>query len=183
MPSHEIEVLLAALRGEYAYSGGEKVNRYIGQFYNCKRIGTKIVALVEGNHGTYTVSIQVEWPKKVTSACSCYIGKSGDCHHCAALAKTFLRDPSLFTEIIPKKLEEVQELSELPQYLEYVTLDELLDKLRSTGITQKALGESIGMSSQHLSAMKSSERRNRRHKELGATKLACLWVLEHFPHR
>ena len=35
------------------------------------------------------------------------------------------------------------------------------------------------MNTRHLSAIKSSELRNRYFNELGATKLACLWVLEH----
>ncbi len=39
--------------------------------------------------------------------------------------------------------------------------------------------ESIKMNTRHLSAIKSSELRNRYFNELGATKLACLWVLEH----
>jgi transcriptional regulator with XRE-family HTH domain len=62
-------------------------------------------------------------------------------------------------------------------------LDELIQSLRKQGITQKAFAESIGMSSQKLSAIKSSERRNRYFHELGATKLACLWVLERFPKK
>lgn len=36
------------------------------------------------------------------------------------------------------------------------------------------------MNSRQLSAVKSSELRNRFYHELGATKLACLWVLERF---
>jgi len=35
------------------------------------------------------------------------------------------------------------------------------------------------MNTRHLSAIKASELRNRSFNELGATKLACLWVLEH----
>jgi len=46
-------------------------------------------------------------------------------------------------------------------------------------ITQKALAEGMGMNPRHLTAIKSSELRNRYFNELGATKLACLWVLEH----
>jgi hypothetical protein len=73
----------------------------------------------------------------------------------------------------------VSDLDSLRAYLESVALDELVQQLRQNGITQKAFAESIGMSSQHLSAVKSAEKRNRYFHELGATKLACLWVLEH----
>ncbi|MCB0214903.1 MAG: hypothetical protein KDJ52_36525, partial [Anaerolineae bacterium] len=75
---------------------------------------------------------------------------------------------------------EVEALADLPEYLRSVTLDELIQALKKKGISQKAFAESIGMSSQKLSAIKSSEKRNRYFHELGATKLACLWVLEKF---
>jgi hypothetical protein len=41
------------------------------------------------------------------------------------------------------------------------------------------LADIIGMNPRHLSSIKSSELRNRFYNELGATKLACLWVIEH----
>jgi transcriptional regulator with XRE-family HTH domain len=59
-------------------------------------------------------------------------------------------------------------------------LDTLLQELKAQGITQTAFAESIGMNPRHLSAIKSSELRNRFFNELGATKLACLWVIEKF---
>lgn len=179
LTEQDISILNKALRHKWSSSSGEKVQRYIGKFYERKRIGTKIVALVQGNHGIYTVSIRVE-EQTTLSACSCYKGKHGYCHHCAALAATFLNDPGSFTEIVPKKLEQVQDVPDLPAYLEHVTLDELFEQLRAKGITQKAFADSIGMSTRHLSAVKSSERGNRRFNELGAIKLACLWTLEHF---
>ena len=52
--------------------------------------------------------------------------------------------------------------------------------MKAQGITQTAFAESIGMNPRHLSAIKSSELRNRYFNELGATKLACLWVIENF---
>ncbi|MBN1429055.1 MAG: hypothetical protein JXB07_11765 [Anaerolineae bacterium] len=179
MTEQDIEAFKTVLSQHWPPSSSEKVRRYIGKFYECKRIGTKIVALVQGNHGVYTVSIQMT-EQAITSACSCYIGKHGYCHHCAALAATFLNDPGSFTEIVPKRLEQVQDVPDLPDYLTHVTLDELIGQLRAKGITQKAFAESIGMSTRHLSAIKSSERGNRRFHELGAVKLACLWMMEHF---
>jgi hypothetical protein len=35
------------------------------------------------------------------------------------------------------------------------------------------------MSTQHLSAVKRAEKSNRNYHELGAIKLACVWVLTH----
>jgi uncharacterized Zn finger protein len=158
---------------------GPKVERYIEQFFDRRQIGTRIIAQVEGNHGTYTVSIEVD-ATETRSACSCYIGKHGYCHHCMALAKTFLKNPQSFQEIVTKTLNEVKTLDDLPDYLQHITLGTLLEQLKEARITQKAFAESIGMSPRHLSAMKSSEQRNRRHAELGAVKLACLWVLGRF---
>lgn len=174
----DIETLHAAIRSRWLDPPGEKTVRYIGQFYDGTRTGTKIVAKVKGNHGIYTVSIDVKGGG-VTSACSCYIGKGGYCHHCAALAHTFLRNPDSFQEIrtIPRKA--VGGLPDLQAYLAGVTLEELLAQLKAHGITQKAFAEGIGMSPQHLGAIKSAEARSHFFHELGATKLAVLWVVEH----
>ncbi|HEX9921838.1 MAG TPA: hypothetical protein VGD99_04185, partial [Anaerolineae bacterium] len=154
------DVLEEALRRHWPGNTGDKTKKYIGQFFNGTRLGTKITAQVVGNHGTYTVSIQAD-EQGVTSACSCYIGKHGYCHHCAALALTFLNDPAAFQEIEPKPLTTLKELPDLHEYLQGTTLDALLQELKTHGITQKAFAQAIGMNSRHLSAVKSSELRNR----------------------
>jgi len=174
--SPEVKALEAAIRRNWPKPPSSKASRYVDQFFNTVQIGAKIVGQVEGNHGTYTVSIQVD-EQGLSSACSCYIGRGGYCHHCAALAATFLQDPRGFRAVQPKRLEDVQSLEEIREYLRSVTLEALLKELRARGITQKAFAESIGMNPQHLSAIKSSELRNHYFNELGATKLACLWVL------
>jgi uncharacterized Zn finger protein len=133
-----------------------------------------------GASWTYTVSIQASPNLIASSACSCYIGKGGYCHHCAALAKTFLKAPESFVEKVAKHLDEVTGLNEVAEFLESITLEGLIAQLKKKGITQKAFAASIGMSTQHLSAVKSSELHNRFYHELGATKLACLWILEHY---
>lgn len=178
MPKSEVETLISAINRYWPNRPSDKAKRYIGQFYNHSRRGTKISAQVEGNYGTYTVSIQVEG-ESVVSACSCYIGKGGFCHHCSALAATFLNDPSVFSEVETKQLEDIQDVDDIQEYLKGITLEALLKALREKGITQKAFAESIGMNPRHLSSIKASELRNRYYNELGATKLACLWVLEH----
>jgi uncharacterized Zn finger protein len=175
----EIDTLKQAIRKEWPSKPGDKAKVYIGQFFNRVRFGTKIVAQVVGNHGTYTVSIQAT-ELTTKSACSCYIGNGGYCHHCAALAATFLNNPDSFIEKVAKKLDDVKGLTDVNEFLESVTLESLLAQLKDKGISQKTFAASIGMSTQHLSAVKSSELNNRFYHELGATKLACLWVLERY---
>ena len=51
--------------------------------------------------------------------------------------------------------------------------------LKAHGITQKRLGEVMGMTSQLIGAAKRSEQRQRDYGFLGALKLACLYLLEH----
>jgi hypothetical protein len=116
---------------------------------------------------------------KAKSACSCYIGKHGYCHHCHALALTFLNSPESFQFIEPPKPKEIKGLEGVHAYLTAKTLEALLKELKENGISQKDFAESIGMSSRHLTSIKSCELKNRYYNELGATKLACLWVLEH----
>jgi uncharacterized Zn finger protein len=176
----DVEILTKSILKNWSAPIGDKAKRYVGQFSDRIRIGTKIVAKVVGNYGIYTVSIQASPEFTATSACSCYIGKGGYCHHCAALAMTFLKSPESFVEKPTKNLDNVKGLNEVAEYLESVTLESLIAQLKEKGMTQKAFAESIGMSTQHLSAVKSSELRNRFFHELGATKLACLWMLEHY---
>src|SRR6266700_6176548 len=170
--------LHTAIKRQWSRVPSQKAKPYVNAFFAAVRSGAKISAKVVGNHGTYTVSIQLNNPS-LTSACSCYIGKHGHCHHCEALALTFLREPAQFKVVTPKSVKAVQSLPDIPGYLQHRTLDALLKELKMHGITQTAFAESIGMATRHLSAIKASELRHRYFYELGATKLACLWVLEH----
>ncbi len=179
MPISDVTLLKKAIQRTWpAPEPSQKANRYVGAFFDRVRIGKKIVAKVVGNHGTYTVSIASEG-RAVASACSCYIGKGGYCHHCAALGATFLQNPASFRIVKLKKREEVQNVGDLQSYLQGVTLESLLQQLNEKSITQKAFAEGVGMNPRQLSAIKSSEARHHYFNELGATKLACLWVLEH----
>jgi len=108
----DIETFEAVIQSRWPGPPGEKAARYVGHFTDRTRTGSKIVAKVVGNHGAYTVSIAAGGGG-VTSACSCYIGKGGYCHHCVALAHTFLRDPGSFREIQPTPREAVGGLPEL----------------------------------------------------------------------
>jgi hypothetical protein len=178
MKQTAIEVLKTAIQSYWTHAPSKKAAGYVGQFFERTRSGGKIVAKVEGNHGVYTVSIEVK-DKTLHSACSCYIGGSGGCHHCHALGMTFVQKPGSFKTITKKGRENVETFDDVRVYLKGVTLESLLKELKSQGITQKAFAESIGMNPRHLGSIKRCELRNRYYNELGATKLACLWVLEH----
>ena len=179
MANSELESLTKAIHERWTQTPGSKAARYVGQFFDAHYTADKVWGKVEGNHGTYTVSILIE-DGQITSACSCYIGKHGGCHHVNALAITFLKDPGVFEKVETKQREDVRGLDDLKAYLDGITLEDLLKQLKSRGITAKSAAESMGMSPQKLGAIKSSELRNRHFSELGATKLACLWILEHF---
>jgi uncharacterized Zn finger protein len=170
-------VLQDAIKQRWPEADSPKVKRYVDKFWDRSRRERRITAVVQGNHGNYTVSIEAQ-AGGLSSACNCYIGKSGGCHHCAALGMTYLAKPDSFTVIEPVEKTAVTGLGSLKGYLNGVTLDELVKEMRAKGITQKAFCEAVGMSTQHLSAVKSSELRNRRFHELGAIKLAVLWVTE-----
>ncbi len=178
MADADLDLLTTTIRRHWSWAPSKKARGYVNAFFAAERRGTKISAKVVGNHGTYTVSIQGD-TQGVTSACSCYIGRHGHCHHCEALAITFLADPSKFKAVKSKQVKDVHDLTDVRAYLDSVTLDALLSQLKAKGITQKAFAEQIGMNTRHLAAIKSSELRNHFFNELGATKLACLWMLEH----
>ncbi len=173
-----IDELKAALCGyNDGWKPGPKVMQYVGKFFNGEVAGQKISARVVGNYGTYRVTLSAK-ENRIDSACSCYIGKHGGCHHCSALAITFVKSSESFRVIEPQARKGVRTLEELERYLKSTTLEELILQLKAHGIKQSEFADSIGMASRHLSAVKSSEGRNRYFYELGATKLACLWVLE-----
>jgi hypothetical protein len=174
----ELEQLQTAIQRQWSRAPSKKATPYVNAFTAKVRSGAKITANVVGNYGLYTVSIQLD-AKGLTSACSCYIGKHGNCHHCEALAHTFIQDPNPFKVVKPKQRKDVRHLTDVQAYLQSVTLEDLLGQLKATGVTQKAFAEQIGMNPRHLTAIKSSELRHHYFNELGATKLACLWVLEH----
>ena len=85
-----------------------------------------------------------------------------------------MRNDGYFKEIEPKKLADIHAIEDVETYLEGVTLAALLKQLTGKGITQKAFAESIGMNPRHLSAIKSSELKNRYFNELGAVKLCAV---------
>lgn len=178
MSDAELDQLHTAIKRRWSSVPSKKATPYVNAFSAAVRSGTKITAKVVGNHGTYTVSIQLD-TQGLTSACSCYIGKHGHCHHCEALAITFVHDPSLFKVVKTKQRKDVRDLTDVQAYLQSVTLEALLTQLKERGITQKAFAEQIGMNTRHLTAIKSSELRHHYFNELGATKLACVWMLEH----
>jgi hypothetical protein len=182
----ELIVLRRLIRERYGKSRpGGKVARYVDKFFDAELRGGKLIAKVVGNHGTYTVSIALDKDNTgLISACSCYIGKHGGCHHVAALAHAFLRDESQFQVIDMPKLtgaslvDDATNFDELRRALRDTSLDSLLQQLREAGITQKAFAEAMGMKPSMLTVYKSSEARHHYFSELGAVKLACLWMLQ-----
>lgn len=174
----EVDELKCVIEARWPYASHPKAQRYVGEFFERTRTENKLAAKVNGNHGVYLVSIEVK-EQGTRSACSCYIGKGGGCHHCQALARTFLNNPESFTAVEKKARRKIATPEDVADYLRGTTLEELLKDLKAAGIEQKDFAESIGMNPRHLSSIKSSELRNRYYNELGATKLACLWMIEH----
>jgi uncharacterized Zn finger protein len=176
MPLIDANTINAALANTWSSKPSSKAKAYIGKFFNTQLRDSVILAKVAGNHGTYTVSLALEG-NRLEAHCSCY--KGGYCHHSEALAHTYVMNAKDFKIVKSKTLKQVKTLDDLNGYLKGVTLENLIQQLKSKGITQKDFAESVGMSTRHLSAVKSSELKNRYFHELGATKLACLWVIEH----
>jgi hypothetical protein len=180
MPTPTLEAMLAQLRQHWRHHNSDKIAKYVGKFFNRKRRGSTWSAQVVGNHGTYSVSIDLS-EASPKAGCSCYIGGSGYCHHCAALARTAINEPDTFIEVLTYTRDHVHDLKTLSEYLEGATLEFLLDQLKVKGITMKAIAEALGTQPRLLSSMKTSELRGRTYSQLGTTKLACIWLLDNLP--
>ncbi|HEY5866403.1 MAG TPA: helix-turn-helix transcriptional regulator [Candidatus Tectomicrobia bacterium] len=85
----------------------------------------------------------------------------------------------MFKVVTPTQRTDVRMFTDVQAYLQSVTLEALLAQLKDKGITQKAFAEQLGMHPRHLAAIKSNELRHHYFNELGATTLACAWMLEH----
>lgn len=172
-----LETLIQRLSGWRTSPSDIKARRYVGQFFNRRRIDLKIIADVEGNHSTYTVSIDTgtEHP---TSACSCYIGAGGGCHHVRALAQTFLDAPDSFVPQETRTREQVRTLDDLALYLETTPLKALLADLKAHDLSPKQAGTLLGAGRRTLNNAAQDEAHNQRADTLGALKLACLYLLE-----
>jgi hypothetical protein len=70
--------------------------------------------------------------------------------------------------------------NEIADHLKTVTLIGLLRQLYEIGISELTFAKSIGISTQHLLSVKSSELTDNPSPELKAIKLACLWILENY---
>ncbi len=75
MADPNLDLLQTAIRRRWSRVPSQKAKPYVHAFSATERRGTKITAKVVGNHGTYTVSIQIE-EQGLRSACSCYIGST-----------------------------------------------------------------------------------------------------------
>jgi hypothetical protein len=171
------EMLIRCLSNWRVGSTDLKARGYVGKFFRRRRIGLKIAAEVLGNHGTYTVSIDAG-SEPTRSACSCYIGKHGGCHHVRALAQTFLDTPDSFVPRETRSRDQVRTLDDLALYLESTPLESLLAGLKAHGLSQKRAAELLGTSGRTLGNAVRGEDRNRPPAALGALKLACLYLLE-----
>jgi hypothetical protein len=75
------ETLQAAVRRHWSRTPSDKAKRYVDAFFDTTRIGTKIIAKVHGNNGTYIVSIHL-----IQQTINASIGR-GPGKHCEGLPR------------------------------------------------------------------------------------------------
>jgi hypothetical protein len=115
----ELDQLHTAIKRQWSSRPSTKARPYVNAFSAAERRGTKITGTVVGNHGTYTVSIQLD-PQGLTSACRCYIGRHG---HCEAFARTFLADPGAFKTLKVTQRQDIRAFTSVQASLQSVTLE------------------------------------------------------------
>ncbi|MHB0869159.1 MAG: hypothetical protein ACYC66_06335 [Chloroflexota bacterium] len=180
-PTHlsqpEGDVLLRRLSGRPVDLADIKARRYVGRFFHRRRVGRRIAAEVEGNHGTYSVSISVG-ARGVSASCSCYVGARGECHHVRALSQTFMEEPETFAPQETRTRRQLRTLDDLQVYLESASLETLLVELHGRGLDQGQLRSMLGMGRRTLGDALQGEKQGDPSNTAGALKLACLYLLE-----
>src|SRR5215510_7628849 len=92
MADTELDQLHMAIKCQWSRVPSKKAQPYVNAFTAAKRLGTKITAKVVGNHGTYTVSIQLD-PQGLTSACSCYTYNGHNLSFCKIRTSSMMGHP------------------------------------------------------------------------------------------
>ncbi len=154
-----------------------KAQRYVGKFFHRRRVGRKIIAELEGNHGTYVVSLS-PGGAGVVGSCNCYIGARGDCHHVRALAQTYQQDPGSFAVQETRNRRQLFTLEDLGIYLETTSLEHLLAALQARGISRQRVTQLLGTTRRALGEALRAEKSHEPSETLGALKLACYHLVE-----
>jgi methionyl-tRNA synthetase len=131
------ETVKQILRIRWQRTTSPKTQKYINQFFDIFTVRGGLYAKVEGNHGTYRVAI-FQYNDQIDATCSCYIGKNGYCHHCEALARTFLLNPTGITAIPTHHVVDVLAATtpqQINDYIRSTALDEIIHELERQGIS------------------------------------------------
>ncbi|PDW00642.1 hypothetical protein [Candidatus Viridilinea mediisalina] len=181
-PKEIVEQILQA-RWHSTISG--KAQTYVGQFFDAFTLRQGVYAKVQGNHGIYRVSI-FPGNKNVSATCSCYIGKSGYCHHCEALAHAFLLYPETFTAIPKYTMADVSAATtpeRIHSVVRSLALAAVIEELEQNNMNLKGIAVSMGVSEQKIRSLIKKERQQGIIDDLTPLKLACVWLLQKFGSR
>jgi len=149
--------------------------KYAGSFIKRTIDGSEISGIVGGNYGDYFTTLNL---KELKATCTC---KSGDdlCKHAIALGLTYIVSPESFRrkekDVVIKK---IRRLSDIPEFLDSVTLDDLVKELKKRKITQKEITRILNMNQNLFISAKRCEKIGHRYNFLNACKLACMYLIE-----
>ncbi|WP_141509057.1 helix-turn-helix domain-containing protein [Candidatus Chloroploca asiatica] len=180
IPSTTAETVAQLLQSRWQGAPSPKTQKYINTFFDIFTLRNGLYAKVQGNHGVYRVSI-FEYNDQIDATCSCYIGKHGYCHHCEALARTFLLDATTIPPVPAYHIADVRTATtpeQINQYIRSTALAELLQELERNRISIKSVAASLGVSPQRIRALIKKEQHQGVVDELTPIKLSCLWLLD-----
>ena len=175
--AEKIVFIEAQLRAQVSAKTYQRAQEYVAYFTHRTIDGNEISGKVEGNYGTYTTFLDASgsW---LEGRCSCRAADEMFCKHAVALGLTYLKSPESFITKEKVGRREITSLDDVADYLDSVTLDELVKELKARNITQKRITEILNMNPNLFSSAKRCEQRGRYYNFLNALKLACLYFLE-----
>lgn len=171
-----------------------KAVHYVDAFDDRARIGNRIEGYVQGNYGTYRVSIDVSSTSMEVS-CSCPAGATwDDCKHVIALAKTFIEFPESFPLLEELSWKDIVGFEDLHLFSRTNSVESLVTKIRREGMATIELATILDMALDDLDGSASFDEeddfgiddlpsRTLLQAESRVIKIALLWVLERIATR
>ncbi len=130
----------------------QRAENYVGKFHNCSIDNSCIKGTIKGNHGDYTVSMDID-TDPIQFKCDCEKGQEVFCKHAAALGLTYIYTPWVFASNQKMDRNALRTTDDIQFYVKTTKLKQLLDDLKAAGVSVSQLAELTGIAMKQISCL------------------------------